>query len=249
VVNRACWQSPAAEDTFRTSAPGFSLTAIDSPLADALKERYLLEKELGRGGMATVYLARDLRHDRPVALKVLRPDLAASVGAERFLREIKLAARLQHPHIVPVHDSGNADGLLYYVMPYLAGDSLRHRLAGSRMLPVAEALRIARDVAAALDYAHRHDVVHRDIKPENILLHEEHVLVADFGIGKALSAAGGDKLTETGMSLGAPGRGSARRTTSRPSRSRPRRSTAARTSTRWAASCTRCSSASRPSPG
>jgi serine/threonine-protein kinase len=180
------------------------LTAINPRLVDALRNRYLLEKELGRGGMATVYLAHDLRHDRPVALKVLKPELAASVGVDRFLREIKLAARLQHPHIVPVHDSGEANGLLYYVMPYVEGDSLRHRLAEAPMLPVEEAVGIARDVAAALDYAHRHDTIHRDIKPENILLHEEHVLVADFGIGKALRAASADKLTETGMSLGTP---------------------------------------------
>src|SRR5215207_4501683 len=159
-------------------------------LRAALSQTYTIDRELGRGGMATVYLAQDAKHDRLVALKVLHPDLAASLGPDRFLREIKLAARLNHPHILPLHDSGNADGFLYYVMPLMEGHSLRDRLERECPLAVDLALRIGNEVADALDYAHRHDVVHRDIKPENILLHEGHALVADFGIGKALAAAG-----------------------------------------------------------
>src|SRR3989454_7523121 len=139
-------------------------------LQAALADRYALERELGHGGMATVYLARDLRHGRPVAIKVLRPEIAAALGPERFLREIEVAARLTHPHILPLHDSGEAAGFLYYVMPYIESESLRDRLEREGQLPVEEALRIAREVASALSYAHSHDVVHRDIKPENILL-------------------------------------------------------------------------------
>ena len=139
-------------------------------LAAALTDRYRVERELGRGGMATVYLAHDLRHDRPVALKVLRPELAASLGPERFLREIRIAARLQHPHILPLHDSGEAAGRLWYTMPYVEGESLRDRLSRERQLPVDEAVRIATQVLSALGYAHGHGVIHRDIKPENILL-------------------------------------------------------------------------------
>ncbi len=142
-------------------------TAVDR-LSAALEDRYSIERELGAGGMATVYLARDKKHDRDVALKVLRPDVASEVGAERFVLEIKLAARLTHPHILPVHDSGEADGFLYYVMPAIEGQSVRDRLARERQLPVEEAIQIAREVADALDYAHKHDVVHRDIKPENM---------------------------------------------------------------------------------
>jgi eukaryotic-like serine/threonine-protein kinase len=174
-------------------------------LAAALADRYRLERELGQGGMATVYLAHDVRHDRPVALKVLRPELAAILGGERFLAEIKTTANLQHPHILSLFDSGEADGLVFYVMPYVEGESLRDRLAHERQLPVEEAIRIATEVAGALDYAHRHGVVHRDIKPENILLHEGQALVADFGIALAASrTGGGTRLTETGMSLGTP---------------------------------------------
>jgi Tol biopolymer transport system component len=174
-------------------------------LVAELVDRYRLERELGAGGMATVYLAHDLRHDRRVALKVLRPELAAVIGAERFLHEIKTTANLQHPHILPLHDSGEAGGLVYYVMPFVEGESLRDRLSREHQLPVEEAVRIAREVAEALDYAHRHGVVHRDIKPENILLHDGRVQVADFGIALAVShAGGGTRMTETGMSLGTP---------------------------------------------
>jgi Tol biopolymer transport system component len=178
---------------------------VAARLGRALADRYEIEREVGQGGMATVYLARDLRHDRQVALKVLRPELASILGAERFLSEIKTTAHLQHPHILPLHDSGEADGLVFYVMPYVEGESLRDRLAREKQLPVDEAVRIATEVAGALDYAHRHQVVHRDIKPENILLHEGQALVADFGIALAASrTAGGTRLTETGMSLGTP---------------------------------------------
>ena len=171
-------------------------------LAAALADRYSFERELGRGGMATVYLATDLRHDRPVALKVLHPQLAASLGPERFLREIKLAARLQHPHILTVLDSGDAAGRLWFTMPFIEGESLRDRLVREKQLAVEDAVRIAREAADALDYAHRHGVIHRDIKPENILLSDGHALVADFGIARAL---GGDEhLTETGMAIGTP---------------------------------------------
>jgi len=177
---------------------------VPDRLADALEERYLLERELGQGGMATVYLAQDRRHDRRVAVKVLRPELAAIIGAERFLAEIKTTANLQHPHILPLHDSGEAGPFLYYVMPYVEGESLRARLAREKQLPVGDALAIASEVGAALDYAHRQGVIHRDIKPENILLQDGHALVADFGIALAVSRAGTTRLTETGLSLGTP---------------------------------------------
>jgi tRNA A-37 threonylcarbamoyl transferase component Bud32/dipeptidyl aminopeptidase/acylaminoacyl peptidase len=173
-------------------------------LQGALADRYRIDREIGAGGMATVYLAQDIRHDRKVALKLLRPELSAVIGAERFLAEIKLTANLQHPHILPLFDSGEADGFLFYVMPFVEGESLRDRLNREKQLPVAEALRIAREVASALDYAHRHQVVHRDIKPENILLHDGQALVADFGIALAASKASGARMTETGMSLGTP---------------------------------------------
>ena len=173
-------------------------------LTAALADRYRIERELGAGGMATVYLAHDLKHDRDVAIKVLKPEIGQTVGAERFLREIQLAARLSHPHILPLHDSGEADGMLYYVMPNVEGRSLRDRLDESRQLPVEEALSVTREVAGALDYAHRHGVVHRDIKPENIMLQDGHALVADFGIGKALSDVEGEAFTQTGMSVGTP---------------------------------------------
>jgi serine/threonine protein kinase len=179
------------------------MTDIRSRLTQGLSTRYSLDRELGQGGMAIVYLAHDLRHDREVALKVLRPEISAEIGAERFLREIKMAAGLTHPHILPVFDSGEADGLLFYVMPSMEGRSLRERMDKQRQLPLADALRITREVASALDYAHRHNVVHRDIKPENILLHEDAAMVADFGIGKALSGEGAS-LTQTGLSLGTP---------------------------------------------
>ncbi len=177
---------------------------IDSRLTTALSDRYRLEGELGQGGMATVYLAQDLKHDRKVAIKVLRPELAAVIGAERFLSEIKTTANLQHPHILPLHDSGAADSFLYYVMPFVEGESLRNRLSREKQLPIHDAVRIATEVAGALDYAHRHGVIHRDIKPENILLHDGRALVADFGIALAASKAGGTRMTETGMSLGTP---------------------------------------------
>jgi eukaryotic-like serine/threonine-protein kinase len=173
-------------------------------LQSALADRYRLDREIGAGGMATVYLAEDVRHDRRVALKVLRPELAAVIGAERFLAEIKLTANLQHPHILPLFDSGEADSYLFYVMPFIDGESLRDRLVREKQLPVPDAVRIATEVADALDYAHRHGVVHRDIKPENILLHDGRALVADFGIALAASKAGGSRMTETGMSLGTP---------------------------------------------
>ena len=173
-------------------------------LSAALADRYRVERELGAGGMATVYLAQDLKHDRKVAIKVLRPELAAVIGAERFLAEIKTTANLQHPHILPLHDSGATDSFLYYVMPFIEGESLRDRLNREKQLPVNDAVRIATEVAGALDYAHRHGVIHRDIKPENILLHDGRALVADFGIALAASKAGGSRMTETGMSLGTP---------------------------------------------
>jgi serine/threonine protein kinase/tetratricopeptide (TPR) repeat protein len=178
------------------------MDTLEQRLEKGLAGRYTVQRELGQGGMAIVYLARDLRHDRGVALKVLRPEISAEIGAERFLREIKLAAGLTHPHILPVYDSGEAEGLLFYVMPNMEGRSVRERLDRERQLPLEEALRTAREVASALDYAHRHQVVHRDIKPENILLHEGAAMVADFGIGKALS--GGGSLTQTGMAVGTP---------------------------------------------
>src|SRR5216117_278486 len=170
----------------------------------ALAARYRIERELGHGGMATVYLAHDLKHDRRVAIKVLRPELAAVIGADRFLSEIKTTANLQHPHILALHDSGQADSFLFYVMPYVEGESLRDRLTREKQLPIDDAVRIASEVASALDYAHRHGVIHRDIKPENILLHDGRALVADFGIALAASKAGGSRMTETGMSLGTP---------------------------------------------
>jgi serine/threonine-protein kinase len=173
-------------------------------LQQALADRYRIEGRLGEGGMAIVYLGVDLRHHRRVALKVLRPDLAASVGGERFLREIETTAQLTHPHILPLLDSGEADGVLYYVMPFVEGESLRDRLARQRQLPVDEAVQITREAADALGYAHSHGVIHRDIKPENILLESGHAVVADFGIARALSVAGGTRLTETGISIGTP---------------------------------------------
>jgi formylglycine-generating enzyme required for sulfatase activity len=173
-------------------------------LRNALAQRYRIEREVGVGGMATVYLAEDLKHERRVAIKVLRPELAAALGPDRFLREIKLTARLNHPHILPLLDSGETNGLLYYVMPFVEGESLRDRLQRETRLDVADALNITRAAASALDYAHRNGIVHRDIKPENILLHEGEAMVADFGIAVALRAAGGERLTGTGIAIGTP---------------------------------------------
>jgi eukaryotic-like serine/threonine-protein kinase len=176
-------------------------TALDSlPLAG----RYTIERELGRGGMATVYLAADLKHGRRVALKILHPELAMGLGPERFLREISVAARLSHPHILPLFDSGEADGVLYYVMPYVEGESLRMRLEQAKPLSVEETVTIGRAVASALDYAHRHGVVHRDIKPDNIMIHQGEAMVTDFGIAKALARSGDDTLTEAGLLVGTP---------------------------------------------
>ena len=180
------------------------MSDVPQRLTTALEAKYHVVRQIGMGGMATVYLAHDLRHERDVAIKVLHPDLAAALGAERFLAEIKTTAKLQHPHILPLLDSGEADGLLYYVMPFIAGESLRNRLERETQLAVDDAVRIAREVASAIESAHKHGVVHRDIKPENILLHEDQALVADFGIALAVSAAGGARMTQTGLSLGTP---------------------------------------------
>jgi len=174
-----------------------------SQLSTTLADRYRLERELGHGGMATVFLATDLRHKRSAALKVLHPDLAQTLGLERFQREIETAARLQHPHILSVHDSGETAGQLWFTTPFVEGESLRDRLRRQRQLPLDDALQITREVADALGYAHSQGVVHRDIKPENILLSRTHALVADFGVARSLQAEGG-QLTESGMSVGTP---------------------------------------------
>jgi serine/threonine protein kinase len=176
---------------------------FEDRLKAALADRYRVDRELGQGGMAVVFLARDLKHDRDVALKVMRPELAASIGTDRFLREIQIAAKLSHPHILGVYDSGEAEGFLYYVMPYVEGESLRDRLNRQKQLPMDDALRITRDVAAALSHAHAHEIVHRDIKPENILLHDGEAVVTDFGIARAASDAG-ERLTVTGIAVGTP---------------------------------------------
>ena len=173
-------------------------------LRNALSQTYTIDRELGRGGMATVYLAQDSKHERLVALKVLHPELAASLGPDRFLREIKTAAKLNHPHILPLHDSGEIDGFLYYVMPYVEGESLRERLDREEFLPVEDVVGLTKGIASALDYAHRQNIVHRDIKPENIMLYEGEAMVMDFGIAKAVSSAGSDTLTQTGMMVGTP---------------------------------------------
>ncbi|CAA9340811.1 MAG: hypothetical protein AVDCRST_MAG40-2390, partial [uncultured Gemmatimonadaceae bacterium] len=211
------------DDDFLERSPGIALPASsgagdpvpapedhDAPpqALAALADRYAVERVLGRGGMATVWLARDLRHRRLVAVKVLHEDLSAALGPERFLKEIELTAGLQHPHVLPLFDSGAAGGLLYYVMPYVEGETLRTRLARERQLPVDEAVRLAREVADALAYAHARGVVHRDVKPENVLLqggsHGGHALVADFGIALAVQQAGERRLTQTGLAVGTP---------------------------------------------
>src|SRR4029453_8064800 len=179
--------------------------SIPVGLSGALQDRYRLDHELGQGGMAIVYLAQDLRHQRQVALKVLRAELAATLGSDRFLQEVRIAANLQHPHILPVHDSGEAGGFLYYVMPFVEGQSLRERLMKEGELPVLEAVRLLRDVADALAAAHAKGVVHRDIKPKNIMLSGRHALVADFGVAKAVTeATGRHALTTAGVALGTP---------------------------------------------
>src|SRR6187200_797859 len=182
------------------------MTAVPEQLRAAMAERYRIEEEIGRGGMASVYLAEDLRHGRKVAIKVLLPAPGRSYEPQRFLREIRIAARLSHPQILPVHDSGECDGLLYFVMPYAGCESLRDRLQREDQLPIDAALRITRAVGAALGYAHRHHVIHRDIKPENILLQEGEPVVADFGVATALTAASGDNVyvTDHGFAVGTP---------------------------------------------
>src|SRR5688500_4565559 len=177
---------------------------MDQKLASALESLYVVDREIGRGGMATVYLARDVKHKRNVALKVLNAELGAVLGVERFLSEIQVTANLQHPNLLPLFDSGEVNGLLYYVMPYVDGETLRARLEREKQLPVDEAVRIASAVASALGYAHRHNVIHRDLKPENILMLEGQPLIADFGIALAVSNAGGERITQTGLSLGTP---------------------------------------------
>ncbi len=207
-----------------------------------LGAQYRFESELGRGGMATVYRAEDLRHSRPVAVKVLRPGQRGGYEPERFLREVRIAARLTHPQIVPVHDSGERDGVLYYVMPLIGGESLRDRLSRETRLPVDQALRIARAVAQALDYAHRQGILHRDIKPENILLHEGEALVADFGVARAISEASTDIVTEPGLAIGTPAYMSPEQA------SGDRETTAGATSIPSPACSTRCWRDSLPSP-
>src|SRR2546429_1444820 len=194
-------------------APSPRLADVLARLQAALADRYTIERELGRGGMATVYLAEDRKHHRLVAIKVLKPELAGALGPERFLREIEIAARLNHPHILALIDSGESDGFLYYVMPYVEGESLREHLEREGQLPLEEALRIARALASALSQAHSHDVVHRDIKPENILVSGGEAVVTDFGIARAITAAAGDTLTGTGIAIGTPGYMSPEQTT------------------------------------
>ncbi|UCG87928.1 MAG: serine/threonine protein kinase, partial [Gemmatimonadota bacterium] len=178
---------------------------LPAAFTDAIRDRYVIEQEIGAGGMATVHLALDVRHNRYVAIKVLKPELAASVVAARFLKEIEIAARLTHPHIIPLHDSGEAARFLFYVMPFIDGESLRTRLVRETRIDTAVALRIVEDVGDALSYAHRQGILHRDIKPENIMFSEGHPMVADFGIARAVSTAGGVNITKTGLAIGTPG--------------------------------------------
>ncbi len=213
-VSTRCWHNVGGVRRFELPAhsPVPEVSAVAQSLAQALQSRYTLVRELGRGGMATVYLARDLKHDRAVALKVLRPEVAAELGVQRFIREIKVAAQLHHPHILPLYDSGTVaargakrePSCPYYVMPYVEGESLRERLAREGKLPLPDALRLAREIAEALDYAHRHNIVHRDIKPENVLLEEGHAVVTDFGIARAMIAAGEGGMTGVGVTVGTP---------------------------------------------
>jgi len=182
-----------------------SMPDLPTAFTDAIRDRYVVEREIGAGGMATVHLALDVRHNRHVAIKVLKPELATSLGAERFLQEIEIAARLTHPHVIPLHDSGYDAGFLYYVMPFIDGESLRTRLRREKRIDVSTALDIVADVGDALSYAHRQGILHRDIKPENILFAEGHPMVADFGIARAVSTAGGEHITRTGFALGTPG--------------------------------------------
>ena len=208
-------------------------------LSDALADRYRVERILGEGGMATVYLAHDVKHDRKVALKVLKPELGAVLGAERFLSEIKVTAKLQHPNLLPLFDSGEANGLLYYVMPFVEGETLRARLDREKQLRVEAAVGIATGVSYALAYAHERGIIHRDLKPENILFQAGQPVVADFGIALAVSNAGGVRATQTGLALGTPQYMSPEQAVG------DRASTLAPTSTRSRACCTRCSPASR----
>ena len=173
-------------------------------LRAALSDRYEIDREVGRGGMAVVFLARDLRHDRRVALKVLPPDVSSSVGADRFLREIRTVARLEHPNILSLYDSGEADGLLYYAMPFVEGENLGDRLKAEGALPIEDAIQVTAEVAKALEYAHEQGVIHRDIKPDNILFMRGHAVLADFGIAHAVTEAGGERLTQTGIVTGTP---------------------------------------------
>ncbi|MCL7973893.1 MAG: serine/threonine protein kinase, partial [marine benthic group bacterium] len=180
------------------------MSEFEERLGAALSSRYELEREIGRGGMAVVYLARDVKQGRQVALKVFQPDIAAAMGPARFRREIELATRLEHPHILSLYDSGEADGLLYYVMPFVSDGSLRDRLEREGQLPIEAALRIAREMAEGLDFAHEQGVVHRDVKPGNVLLQRGHAQLADFGVARALESSGAEKLTGTGVSVGTP---------------------------------------------
>ena len=199
------WPRPYGEGILEGRTRNKPVLDLLDQLQVSLDTRYTILREIGHGGMAVVYLAEDRRHERTVALKVLQPHFSEVLGADRFLREIKVAARMHHPHLLPLYDSGEAGGLLYYVTPYVEGGSLRQRLTQEGRLRPAEALRLGREIADALDYAHRSDVIHRDIKPENILLHDGRALVADFGIALAAARSdGGSRMTETGMSLGTP---------------------------------------------
>jgi serine/threonine-protein kinase len=197
-------QGPGDAVIIGAMEPEPPLTDLLARLRAVLADRYTIDRELGHGGMATVFLAQDQKHHRQVAIKVLKPELAAALGRERFLREIETAAGLNHPHILPLHDSGEADGVLYYVIPYVEGESLRDRLDRERQLALEDALQIAREVADALSYAHSHNVLHRDIKPGNILLSAGHALVTDFGIARAITATGVGQLTEVGTLVGTP---------------------------------------------